>query len=121
MTTESSAQLKEKLAKDNTESAASALAMVMAGLHSNSLIEIDLPLDRARENLILSKATIEDKDAVKAKSVLAEVEQELDADANAAGETDRKAMAALRAEMSELSSKLKGDESDKGPIATIEG
>ena len=111
---------KEKLAKDDTDSAERALAMVMASL-SYSLIEAELPLDRARENLMLAKAAIEDKDTAEAKAVLAEVGRELDAYAKGANEADRAAIATLRKEMSELSTKLKGDESDKGLVATIEG
>lgn len=111
---------KEALDKGDTEKAEKALTAVMASLNY-SLIELELPLERARENLMLAKTAIEDNDTTEAKAVLAEVGRELDAYSKGAGEADRAAISALRKEMDELSAKLKGDESDKGFVSTIEG
>lgn len=92
---------KEALGKDDTEKAEQSLTAVMVSL-SYSLIEVELPLDRARENLMLANAAIEDNDTAEAKAVLAEVGRELDAYSKGAGEADRESIAALRKEMNEL-------------------
>ena len=109
-----------KLENDDIEGAEQALAAVMGSLHF-SLLEVDLPLDRARENLMLAKAAIEEGDKIEARAVLAEAGRELNAYAKGTGETDNKEISQLREEMKALDGKLEAGKESKGFAATIEG
>ncbi len=109
-----------RLEKDDIEGAEQALAAVMGSLHF-TLLEVDLPLDRARENLMLSKAAIEVGDKTEAKAALAEAGRELDAYAKDAGEADKKEISLLREEMQAVDGKLEAEKESKGFAVTIDG
>jgi len=108
------------LDKDDIEGSEKALAAVMDSLHF-TLLSIDLPLDRARENLMLAKFAIEAGDTTEAKAALAEVRRELDVFAEGAGDADKKEVASLRDEMHALDGKLAAGKESKGLTATLEG
>lgn len=109
-----------KLEADDTEGAEQALAAVMDGLHF-TLLDVDLPLDQARENLMLAKAAIEDGDTTEAKAALTEAGRELDTYAKGAGETDKKEISALQEEMRTLNEQLEAGTQGKDLATTIEG
>lgn len=108
------------LDKDDIEGAEQALATVMDSLNF-TLVEVDLPLDQARENLMLAKAAIEDGDTLEARAALTEASQLLDQFNDDANEADKAEIKSLQKEMKALSDKLEAGKSDKGFIATIEG
>ncbi len=109
-----------RLAKNDTKGADQALASVSQGLYFVEL-DVTLPLERARDNLMLAKAAIDKGDNEEARAALAAAKRELDAYARKAGEDEKKAIAQLQKEMRTLSDELKKGKKDKGAGATIEG
>lgn len=109
-----------RLEKGDLEGAEQALAAVMDSLHF-TLLAVDLPLDQARENLMLAKAAIERDDTAEAKTALAIAGRELDVYAKDANKADKKAISKLRDEMKPLEEKLEAGKDNEGFAAIIEG
>lgn len=109
-----------RLDKDDLGGAEAALKAVMGSLDFR-LLEVDLPLDRARENLMLAKTDIEAGDTAGAEVVLAEAGRQLEGYAEGASEADKAEIKGLRKEMKDLTAELGADKGSKDLAAKLEG
>lgn len=119
LATDALALADEKLSSGDLVATDQALAAVLGSLVF-SAVEVDLPLENARDNLMLAKSAIQADNREEAKAALAQTENELDRYAGEATKSEKKDIARLRTEVDALYAKLDSGKDSKGAVAHIE-